>query len=835
MRVKTIILLFVLAGLQAVAQSPLSARWDFGRNNARPGQYSSRFVFKNVSGKPLDTNWQLFFNQFSRAVTLPADCPVDIDMVSTTYYRVRPNKRYRQLAPGDSLVVEMLMKGTFFNRCYAPMGGHVVMDGDMKHPLAVNIAKNALDRPEQWVEKKNFPNGEHVYARNRAINDSTGLRFTPYDIFPAPKQVRLTGGVVAVPALVAVNDPFRGARARNFLVEELAGRGIYNAGGAGRLPVKLRVDKKLSANHEAYRLQVDSAGITITGASDDGLMNGAKTLLAALDHSTGYKLPAAVVDDAPDLHYRGFMLDIARNFTPLPQLKRFVDILSYYKINTWQFHFTDDEGWRVEIPGLPELTTVTSRRGCTLDESEYLAQIFDGNGNPDDRSQSANGFLTTDEFVDLLKYARSRGVKVIPEIETPGHARAAIVAMKARYNRLRATDSVAATQFVLWDPEERATYESTQNYKNNVLNPAQEGTYRFLDKVVTELAAMYRRAGLKLDIVHLGGDEVARQAWDNSPAVKRLMAQHGFTTTHQVSEHYIGRISDILYRRGIKIEGWQEIALDHSKEFNDVMTQRVAGVNAWSTIGRNSHVPYTVANSGYPTIISNESNFYIDFGYNWHPEEPGLHWGGCVDEFNTWQAQPFNIYSTSWVDLQGDSIDFAAAAAGKPALAQPQNIIGVQGQLWAETLRNFDMVQYFCLPKMMGLVERGWNARPQWAQSLERGDRAPVAEAMRRYNLQIGLHELPMLRRGGFTFHVPQPGIHITGGKNPVITCNGAYPGMEIHYTTTGEEPTLESPVWQRPVALPAGCTMVKARAYFLDRASVTTCQPVSRPAAAKK
>lgn len=802
------------------ATSPIAVRWEMGRNDAQPGQYSSRFVIKNVSDSVLEGDWLFFFNQFTRTVTLPADCPVDVKLVRATYYTLTPNARYKPLAAGDSLVVEMLMRGTFFNRCYAPMGGHVVLHGDMAHPLAVEIGKNVLDKPEQWVKKKNFPDGNYVYAHNAAVADSVGVRFTPYDIFPTPKRVDMGDAMVTVPTLVKINRSFKRSTARDYLVRELASRGIYESRGV-KFVVNLHEDKKISENPEAYVLNVDTAGITITGAGSAGVLNGVKTLVAALDHSEGRCLPAARITDEPDLPYRGFMLDIARNFTPLPQLKRFVDMLAYYKINTWQFHFTDDEAWRVEIPGLPELTQVASRRGCTIDENEFLSQIFDGNGNPNDLTQSANGYLTRSQMVELLRYAAARGVKIIPEIETPGHARAAIVAMKARYNRYAATDTARAVEYRLWDPDDTGAYESTQNYKNNVLNVAQDGVYRFLDKVVAELELMYRDAGLRLDVVHLGGDEVAAHAWDYSPAIKRM----GFKDNHAASQYYIKRISDILYARGIKIEGWQEVAMGHDEEFNRMLAPRVAGVNAWSTIGRNSHVPYTVANSGYPTIISNETNFYIDFGYNWHPDEPGLHWGGCVDEFASWRAQPFNIYQTTWVNLNGDPIDFARAAEGKPSLEKPENIIGVQGQLWAETLRNFDMVQRFCLPKMMGLVERGWNARPQWAASLAAGDSLLVNEAARRYNLKIGLSELPVLERRGHVFHIPQPGLKVD--RQGLLQCNTPYPGMSVRYTLDGTEPTSESPRWTAPVAVPAGTTMVKARAFYLGQESVTTYLPI--------
>ena len=144
----------LLAAMTMSAQSPIAVDWHMGQNNTTANNYSSRFVIKNVSKQPLGSDWQFFFNQFSRSVTLPAGCPVDVEEVSTTYYRIRPNANYKSLAAGDSLVIDMVMGGTLVNKNYMPAGGHVVLNGDMTHPLAVNINRAPLDKPGQWRERR---------------------------------------------------------------------------------------------------------------------------------------------------------------------------------------------------------------------------------------------------------------------------------------------------------------------------------------------------------------------------------------------------------------------------------------------------------------------------------------------------------------------------------------------------------------------------------------------------------------------------------------------------------------------------------------------------------
>ena len=235
-------------GVPAVAQSPLAVRWEMGRNG-QEGGYSSRFIFKNVSDYQLGSNWQFYFNQFSRRVTLPADCPVDVKEVSTSYYQVTPNRRYMPLAPGDSLVLDLVMRGTMVNVSYQPMGGHVVFDGDTRHPLPGAIDHALLDAPGQWQDHKCYPDGPYVYAQNERVNN-VGDAYTgnDYDIFPTPKEVTVSNGYTTVGGLVTVKGGglFAGKgmkRAKNYLLRELEGRGIYATGGQ-KTTIQLKIDKK---------------------------------------------------------------------------------------------------------------------------------------------------------------------------------------------------------------------------------------------------------------------------------------------------------------------------------------------------------------------------------------------------------------------------------------------------------------------------------------------------------------------------------------------------------------------------------------------------------------
>lgn len=826
LKLKTMTLLAsALVAVASMAQSPISVHWEMGKNNAKKGWYSSQFIIKNTSNKTLDSNWIFCFNQFTRSYEWADNSQVDIDDVSTSYYQIKPNENYRPMAPGDTIVLNILFAGTLMSECYAPMGGHVILNDDYTHPIPAKLTRSELGTPDQISRNPLYPDGNYMYDYNNAINN-IGDAYTgnDYDIFPTPKSVEINDGITHIGNIVTIKSKLtlkkgnflKKDKATRLLTEELKNRGIYTADRQD-VVISIKINKKLNANSEYYTLDVKNGKIDIVGSTEEGAVNGVKTLIAAIDHSKGHNLQNAHIVDYPDLHYRGYMLDIARNFTNYSNMKRFIELMSYYKLNRLQFHFADDEGWRVEIPGLPELTTYGSRRGATVTAKDYMAPIFESNGDPNDLTQSANGYISRSQFIDLLRFADLRGVKIIPEIDTPGHSFAAIMSMKNRYNKYIGSNRAAAEEYQLWDPNDNTNTASVQGYCSNVLDVANQGVYNFVSKVISELELMYKEAGLTLDIVHIGGDEVPRGAWDSSPDIKNLMQREGLKNDHEVLEYYVTRVGNMLYDRGIRIEGWQEVGVNHSKEWLEKNVPHFAGINSWSTQGSRDTLTYSLANQGFPVILSNCTNFYMDMVYTWHQYDKGLNWSGKIDEFDSWSALPWNIYASPRTDYLGRTLDILNAGNGKTKLQKPENIIGVQGQLWAETIRDFDQVQYMTLPKAFGLFERGWNSNPEWSKDLS--NREMYDSARHQYNLKIGTRELPVLKARGYNFRIGQPGVKIVDGK---LIANTQYPGVEVHYTLDGSEPSTQSPLWTAPVKV-GDYKVIKAKAYYLGKESLTT------------
>ncbi|MDD2961910.1 MAG: family 20 glycosylhydrolase [Muribaculaceae bacterium] len=822
-------------------QLPVEVTWTMGRNEAAKNMYSSSFTIKNISNAPLDANWDFYYNNFPRKMKIITENPqITISQFRPGYNKISPTDSYKALAPGESITVEFLTLYSFRNLSYSPDGGHFVYRDRKENPLPVDIRKPLMTDTLQWsipgAPLPAYPNGKFCYERNSIINPSGAkIEGSIYNIIPTPKNIEIKKGVTSVSSKVKIEAAGLDL-SKAYLVEKLAANDIKESAKA-KTTITLSQLKEKQANAEYYKITVDRNKIEISGATEVAVLNGIKTLIAVIERGDGklpMSIPNAVITDYPDLSHRGMMLDVSRNFTNYESLRRYIDMLAAFKVNIFQFHFSDDEAWRLEIPGIPELTEVASKKGLAFDEKDFLYQTYAGNGNPNDLTTTANGYVSIKQFVELLKYAQQRGVAIIPEVEAPGHARAAIFAMKARERKYRNTDPYKAGEFKLWDDADTAKYTSSQGYHDNSFNFAQEGTYRFLGKVFDGIIEMYKEAGVKLPAIHIGGDEVPDGAWSGSPMINSFMAKHNMKTTHEGGEYFLDRATKMLEERGVKAGGWQEVAVHHSKEFNAKVAPRFAMVNVWSTMGSNDSIPYHVANSGYPVVISNVNNFYFDMVYSRHENEFGLNWGGKVDEFDSWNALPYNMYRSARRNNHDKLVDLSNADKGKPTLKNRANIIGVQGQLWSETIRNFDMVSSYTFPRIVGLAERGWNATPEWSEDYTDMTRYNAASV--QYNLKLG-KELQRFKKAKLDFHLGQPGIMV---KDGMIYINTQLPGQVVRYTTDGSEPTEKSEQWTEPVKYDKGIQtpnensprnpsasnqvkLIKAKVFYLGKESLTT------------
>jgi hexosaminidase len=754
------------------------------------------------------------------------------ERIMSTYFKLAPTDRYQPLAVGDTLAFTFLCRGGLIKEGSHPYDPYIVFtdpEGNERTPQNVPLQVVPFNRAEQWTrpgtKELPYPDGNYMYAQNALFSEAVEL--DEYAIFPTVKQIERREGLAHFSQNIRLEYDPSFENEYFLLKEQLQTRFGCTFSEDAETSINLVCIDPLEEkdlNEERYELYVKDHQIIIKAHYSHGAFNGCQTLINLLDNVLGANgelpitLTPARLIDYPDTHHRGIMLDVARNFTRKENVLKLIDRLAIYKLNVLHWHLTDDEGWRLEIPGLEELTAVGSRRGHTHDESDRLYPAFAWGWNAQNDNTLANGFYTRNDFIEVLRYADRRHIRVIPEIEMPGHARAAIKSMNARYKKFIDTDKAEAERYLLIDFADTSRYISAQNFTDNVVNVALPSTYRFMEKVIDEVQQMYREAGVELPVFHIGGDEVPRGAWEGSDLCRNFMREQGMTETRELKDYFLTQVLPMLAKRNIQPAFWEDVAM-HNGVPNPKFVDSDILSYCWNTLPewKGDELPYKLANAGYPIILGNVTNLYMDMSYNRHQSEPGLHWGGFVNEYNAFDMLPFDIYKSLHTDLSGQAVDMNAVSKGKVPLNKDaaKQIKGVQGQLWGETIRSYEQIEYSYFPKLLGVVERGWNIQPDWSTPYD--DRLYQA-AKREYNAKIARYELPRLSKFGSNFRISQPGIIL---KDGLLYANSALPDALIRYTLDGSEPTDASPAWTAPLACDA--PLIKAKAFYLGKWSVTT------------
>jgi len=409
---------------------------------------------------------------------------------------------------------------------------------------------------------------------------------------------------------------------------------------------------------EGYHLQIKNGTILVEARDKAGFFYGVITLMQLMDPAIwgekggkkAWKIPACTIEDYPRFQWRGMMLDSSRNFFSRAYVKKFIDRMAQHKLNRFHWHLTDDEGWRIEIKRYPLLTKIGAKRGpgTKLPFSTYPAMR-----GPKNHLQS--GYYTQGDIREIIAYAKARAVEILPEIDIPGHAKAAVTA----YPKL------------LLDPKDSSRYRSIQRVANNTINPAMESSYRFLDGVISEISRLF-----PFGYIHLGGDEVPKGAWQKSPAVKKLMRQKGLKNRREVQNYFFGRMDKILAKYGKRLAGWQEISLGKPK------IRKSSLIMAW----KSPKAGIISAKKGYPTVMAPVQFLYFDQQYIRSKNEPGHTWSTPVNLRKTYSFHPL------------------PASPGSSA----RNIRGVEACLWSETLLNEGIADYLAWPRTFALAEVAW-------------------------------------------------------------------------------------------------------------------------------
>ncbi|SEM27840.1 hexosaminidase [bacterium A37T11] len=765
------------------------------------------FRLKNSGKQALSgTGWIIYFNAIKRPSITGSDSTIRLTHVNGDLFSLEAGPIFSSLEQGEELTIGIEIP-TIRNYTELPSGFYIVYKHDLGHGHLIPCEDAIPDSIESRI-------AAHTFYKNKNIK-KLAVDALPL-ILPTPSVYKkLDGQFYLRKGTVIVTDPIFDSEAR-LLADDLAEVFGYATSISRRHTALSITLKKGCVPASGYKLLTNPQGITITASTPEGIFYGIQSLKLLFPINTWaakrkmIRVPSVDVYDVPRFKHRAFMLDVARNFQSKKQVLKLIDLLALYKLNVMHLHLNDDEGWRLAIPGLPELTEVGGRRGYSTQALRMLPPSY-GSG-PDSNDAYGSGYYSRQDFIDILTYAKNRHIRIISEIESPGHARAAIKSMDARYEsyHIKGLDRLAK-QFLLSDLADTSTYRSVQGWNDNVMNVARPSTYAFLEKVISELVSMYRDAGAPLETIHMGGDEVPEGAWQGSPIVQKVLASDpALSSVNDLWTYYFARVNRILQKHHLYLSGWEEIGMKkiyengHKKWVADPL---VSGRNYHTDIWNNiigtgaEDLAYRMANSGFKVVLTNVTNLYFDMAYNQSFNEHGMNWAGFVDVDKPFYFIPFDYFRTTKENEYGELVPpttfkdkIGLTATGKA------NVTGIQGALWSETINRKGLLEYMLLPKLLGMAERAWAASPEWALSP-----APVLDspeydqAWAVFVNKVGQHELPRLDhyKGGYAYRIPEPGVIRIADS---IYANVLYPGLTIRYTTNGADPNMNSALYQGPI-----------------------------------
>ena len=411
-----------------------------------------------------------------------------------------------------------------------------------------------------------------------------------------------------------------------------------------------------SLANEAYRLSIASGKIEIQAKTGQGAFYALQSLLQLMPvHVYGnvqqniqLTVPRCSIQDEPRFGYRGLMLDVGRHFFTLAEIKKYLDLMAMYKLNTFHWHLTEDQGWRIEIKKYPLLTKISSVRKESM-LGHYNDDKYDG--------KPYGGFYTQEQIKEVVAYAASKYITVIPEIEMPGHSQAVLAA----YPQFGANaDKIYQVQ-TRWGVSE------------DVLFPREE-TFAFLEDVLTEVMELFPG-----QYIHIGGDECPKTQWKESRFCQDLIKKLGLKDEHELQSYFIRRIDKFISSKGRKLLGWDEILEGGLSPNATVMSWR--GISGGIEAAKQDH----------DVVMSPNGDFYLDY-YQDDPKNEPLAIGGYLTLEKCYSFDP----------------DF-------PELTEKQakHIIGVQANLWTEYVNNFSYAEYMTFPRALALSEVAWSAKTQ--------------------------------------------------------------------------------------------------------------------------
>ena len=757
----------------------------------------------NKTNNDISSLWSLHWNQISALVdseSIPKN--TKYEYVAGQSYNILSFGNDYTIKKGETISIDLKQRGGVKRKSDFPMGGFVVTDDDILNVKFINLWQNAKD-----IQELDIPtaNDRFNYNVSNKLLDKSQLDL----IIPTPNKIDFFEGQMDLKTKYSIN--IDESLNLNFDFAKSLMSGVAKiVSNNEEADIKISFIENLTK--ESYELNIDNNSISIFASDRAGALYGLQSLkqiflVSKLEKTSIRNLK---ITDSPKFSYRGMLIDISRNFYGPKKIKQILDYLSFFKINHLDFRLTDDEGWRLEIPGLEELTEVGSKRGYTKDESDNLIPIY-GSG-PDSNSSPGSGYLSKSEFMDILKYANERNITIIPQISYPSHIRSAIISMNARYQKyMKLGDKGEAEKYLLIDPNDESEYYSAQGFDDNIVCICRESAFNFYEKVIDEVYLMYKEAGVEMKKFGVGADEIPYGAWRKSPLCDKFMEEKSITGDYDALYQYQQRrIYDKLSSYGLTMTGWDDILLRLTEKnqsetqikdfFKDDDILLFVWNNSWG--GGRQDMIYKYANLGYKTIMSNSSAFYFDMVDDKDFDNIGLSWSGYADYKDIWTVDVFDIFNDSYgVKKNNISTDYI----NKSEKIDPKNrdnIIGIQSQIWGETIVDEDVLDYMFMPNIIVFSQKAWSQDDSWMSISDKEIKDQTLEIeWNKFTNNLGQRVLPIVDEifGGLSYDLPKPGGIIV---NDSLYANTVFPGLDIKYTLDGTVPDSNSENYTTPVKI---------------------------------
>ncbi len=588
---------------------------------------------------------------------------------------------------------------------------------------------------------------------------------THLNIIPEPVSTIVKKGTFSPPKHITVSRPDGADNdlTVNFLTEKLRnftdGKVTVKNSGKATIQLILNTTKDTSIGNEGYTLTVLPKNITIRANSAAGLFYGVQTLVQLFPpeiespHTTAcndVKIPVLEITDYPRVGWRGLMLDVARHFFTVDEVKQYIDKMVRYKYNMLHWHLTDDEGWRIEIKSLPKLTSVGAWR---VEKTGWFGSFAPAKS---DEPKNYGGYYTQEQIKDVIAYAKERHVQIMPEIDVPGHSSAALAAYPDLSCFPETDDKHVrdGAPFLDWNTGGRPAA-----IMENTLCPANENVYDFMDKVLTEVAALF-----PFEYIHTGGDEAPYTFWEKSPAVKQLMEREGLKNMAEVQSWFGKRVEKIILAKGKKMMGWDEIL--------EGGITPTTGLMSWRGISYGIEA----SKSGHPVVMSPSNFVYIDLMQGDVSTEPRVY-----NSLRLNQTYKFNPI---------------------PEGSDGRYILGGQGNLWTEQIYNMRQAEYMTWPRGLAIAESLWSP-----------------EGKKDYNNFIRKTENHFIRfdfaETKYSRAMYDPIIRVKKeGENYLVELTPEIEGLDIYTSFDNSEPDRFYPNYSSPQFIPKDAGQMKITTY---------------------